>query len=378
MKIIVDENIPLGEEAFSEFGEVLLLNGRKINNEICKNADVLIVRSITCINEKLLSGTKIKYIGSATTGTDHVDIEYLAEKGIYFFSAAGCNSFSVSEYVWSAIITIANQQKISLKDMTLGIIGVGNIGSKVARAAEALDFEVIKNDPPLQKLFGSDEYCSLDDALSADIITLHVPLNMTGIDRTFHLIDSDTLDKIKPGAVLINSSRGSVIDNLSLKKRLVNNKNIFAVLDVWENEPQIDVDLLELVNIGTAHVAGYSLEGKVNGTVMVYNDLCKFLNISPLWKPTFPPVENDLVEINEATEIEEALYKIFERAYNINIDNNLLKKSEQLNVYEQPRYFDELRKNYKVRRELNNYIVRFKGKNEAVIKKLEALRLKIQ
>ena len=226
MKLIVDENISFGKEAFSEFGEITFAHGREINNNMLANADALITRSITKVNEELLSGTKVKFVGTATIGTDHIDLNYLQENDITFSSAAGCNSNAVKEYVLAAVSHIF-KHRIDIEDKSIGIIGVGNIGTKVAAISESLGLKVIRNDPPLQRLpagqtgeTGSDIYSKLEDALQCDIITCHVPLNLEGIDKTVHLINEETLRLIKPGTLLINSSRGAVVDNKALRERL--------------------------------------------------------------------------------------------------------------------------------------------------------------
>lgn len=208
MKIIVDENISFGKEAFSEFGEITFAHGREITNNMLGDAEALITRSITKVNEELLSGTKVKFVGTATIGTDHIDLNYLHENGIAFSSAAGCNSNAVKEYVLAAVSHVFKKHSMDIKNKSIGIIGVGNIGTKVAAISESLGLRVVRNDPPLLRETGSDIYSSLEEALKCDIITCHVPLNKEGADKTYHLINEETLRMIKPGTLLINSSRG--------------------------------------------------------------------------------------------------------------------------------------------------------------------------
>lgn len=355
MKIIVDENISFAEEAFSGLGEVILSHGRKITNEMLKDADALIVRSITNVNEELLKGTEVKFVGTATIGTDHIDLNYLKGNNIAFSSAAGCNSHAVKEYVFTSITYLCNKYGLSLESKSMGIIGIGNIGSKNVKVAEKLGLKVCKNDPPLQRLSGSNEYCSLEEALQCDIITFHVPLNKGGIDNTVHLLNESNLDLMKPGTILINSSRGPVVDNTALKERLESHKDLFVVLDVWEKEPDFDTELLELIELGSPHIAGYSLEGKVNGTTMVYDALCKHLNIEPAWRPTMPPVENNCLLFNPEDNFDKQLYDIFNQVYAVNEDDELMRKTLHEEVGDVGKYFDSLRKNYRLRRELNNY-----------------------
>ena len=355
MKLVVDENISFAEEAFGGFGEIILLNGRKIDNKILTGADALIVRSITNVNEELLKNTNVKFVGTATIGTDHIDLNYLKENGISFSSAAGCNSYAVTEYVFTTISNIITQKNIQKVSPTLGIVGFGNIGTKVARYAKTMGLKVFISDPPLERAGNPQKFHPLEKVLQSDIITFHVPLNMDGVDRTYHLLDEEKLKIVNPGTILINSSRGPVIENKVLLKRLIKENDLFVTLDVWENEPDFIPELLENIVYGTPHIAGYSLEGKVNGTKMVYDALCKFLGKEPVWIPSLPEVENNIIEIDETLDQFEILYSIFEKVYSIKEDDILLRNSLNMATELKKEYFDKLRKNYKYRRELNNY-----------------------
>jgi erythronate-4-phosphate dehydrogenase len=377
MKIIVDENISFGKEAFSDLGDVILSHGRKISNHMLNDADALIVRSITNVNRELLKDTKVKFVGTATIGTDHVDLEYLKRNNIAFSSAAGCNSHAVKEYVFTALTSLYNKYGLSFPGKSMGIIGIGNIGSKIVRVAGKLGLKVFKNDPPLQKESGSDEYCTLEEALQCDIITFHVPLNNGGIYNTVHLLNESNLPLIKPGAILINSSRGPVVDNRALKERLKKNNDIRVVLDVWEDEPDFDTGLLSLIEIGSPHIAGYSLEGKVNGTTLVYEALCKHLNIAPAWQPTLPSLTNNLLTFNSSDTLDKQLFDIFNRVYPVNEDDDLMRKTIIDDIKDVGKYFDSLRKNYRLRRELNNYKVDNTSAAQELKEILEELRVTI-
>ncbi len=377
MKIIVDENISFGEEAFSTLGDVVLSHGRKIDNKMLKNAYALVVRSITKIDESLLAGTSVKFVGTATIGTDHVDANYLERNGIAFASAAGCNSHAVKEYVFTAITYLINKYDLTLKDKTMGIIGIGNIGSKNVKVAEKLGLKVHKNDPPLERELRSSEFCSLDEALSCDIVTFHVPLNKGGADNTFHLLNEYNLPLIKPGAILINSSRGPVVNNNALKERLKRNNDLHVVLDVWEPEPEFDTELLSLVELGSPHIAGYSLEGKVNGTTMVYEALCRHLGITPEWQPVLPAVENSTIKIDSSDSQDQQLFDLFSHVYSIPEDNELMRKTLTDQKDNVGPYFDSLRKNYRLRRELNNYSYDSAGLNSAMQQVLSELRVQL-
>jgi erythronate-4-phosphate dehydrogenase len=377
MKLTVDENITFAREAFSGFGELRLMNGRAISNSELSDTDILIVRSITQVNEDLLKNSKIKFVGTATIGTDHVDLNYLSRNNIVFADAKGCNADSVAEYVFTALLKVASEGKISLKGKTIGVVGIGNIGSRVVKLAYSLGMIVLKNDPPLERKGIGKNYVSLDKILEADIITFHVPLNLEGIDKTFHLINETNLEKIKPGTILINSSRGSVIDNRTVQNEM-NRKNLRVILDVWEGEPSINIKLLENTKVGTSHIAGYSYEGKVNGTKMIYDSLCKFLNVEPIWQPNLPEIQNNELKIPDGDTDEEKLYRLFKSVYNLEMDDSLLRKISNYNSNEQCDYFDKLRKVYPVRREFSNYIVHLSDRDKQLTSVLETFRFQIK
>ncbi|MCF8259856.1 MAG: 4-phosphoerythronate dehydrogenase [Melioribacteraceae bacterium] len=371
MKLIIDENISFAEEAFSQFGEIHLYNGREITNEILSDADVLLVRSITNVNGDLLKGTKVKFVGTATIGTDHIDLQYLQKENIRFAFAPGCNSWAVTEYVYSAISHFIYQNKIGLTDKSFGIVGIGNIGKKVSRIAEQIGFDVKRNDPPRQEAEGLD-FNSLSEALDSDFITFHVPINKTGKYPTFHLL-GENIGLIKPDSFVINSSRGPVVDNQKLLENY-KRQNLTYVLDVWENEPQYIPELLSNSFVGTPHIAGYSFEGKVNGTTMLYNQLCEFLDVKSTWEPKLPKVDDNEIEYS-GDSVEELLYTIFRKSYLIFEDSNRLKKALNLPEHERGKHFDKLRKEYPFRRELNNYKAVIKKGNEQFNKILNAFRI---
>lgn len=357
MKIICDENISFAEAAFKQFGKVELLHGRKINNAALKNADALIVRSITQVNQALLENTNVKFVGTATIGTDHIDIDYLNKKNIKFADAAGCNSDAVAEYFFTALFRILVDKNISLKNKSIGVIGVGNIGSRIVKLAKTVGLEVIMNDPPLQRKTNGKNYASLEEALQADIITFHVPLTFEGKDKTFHLLDQKKIKSIKDGCILINASRGPVVENTGLSS-LIDKKRLNVVLDVWEHEPEVDIDLLNQTLIATPHIAGYSLEGKVNGTYLIYKNLCSFLGDTPAWQPTLAVPENSVIAVKDIYSIEQTLDFIFSKVYPILHDDKKMRHLNELDLAKRQSYFDLMRKEYPYRREFNNYSVK--------------------
>ncbi|HMU41912.1 MAG TPA: 4-phosphoerythronate dehydrogenase [Ignavibacteriaceae bacterium] len=371
MKIICDENISFAEAAFSQFGKVELLQGRKINNAALNKADVLIVRSITKVDKSLLENTNIKFVGTATIGTDHVDINYLNKRNIKFADAAGCNSDAVTEYLFTALFRILADKNISLKNKSMGVIGVGNIGSRVVKLAKAVGLEVIMNDPPLQRKTSSKDYAPLEEALQADIVTFHVPLTLDGKDKTIHLLDQKKIKSMKDGIILINASRGPVVDNTALSS-FIDKKKLNVVLDVWEHEPEVDINLLNQTLIATPHIAGYSLEGKVNGTYLIYKNFCNFLGETPTWQPTLAMPEDSLITAEENKSIEETLNFIFSQVYQIRRDDKKMRHLYDLDAKIRPSYFDLMRKEYPYRREFNNYFV--KNPSTQLKKILEAFR----
>lgn len=376
INIVADENLAYPFELFSQFGDVQLINGRKITNSVLKNADALIIRSVTEVNESILTGTNIKFVGTATIGTDHIDTEYLTSKGISFASAPGCNSYAVAEYVIAALLDTAVKNNFSLENKTIGVVGIGNVGSKVVRYCEALGMKVLKNDPPLFRRGKLKDAIQLNDILESDIISLHVPLTIEGEDKTYHLIDKDKLKLLKDNTVLINTSRGAVVDNNALAE-IIEQKNLKVILDVWENEPVINNSLVNLVQIGTPHIAGYTLEGKVNGSIMVYEALAEFLGKENTNRINLPGVHHDPIEYDFLMSKEVALNSIIKNIYNIARDHHNFLRINSLMDNGQGKYFDMLRKEYPLRREFNNYSVKLNRSDIAIERILKKLRFTV-
>lgn len=373
LKIIADENLAYPVELFSHFGNVTLVNGRKITNTVLKDKDALIVRSVTEVNSSLLEGSNIKFVGTATIGTDHIDTEYLKSRKIAFVSAPGCNSYAVAEYVLSAMLYLAEKDKFRLKDKTIGIVGIGNVGSKVVRFCEALGMKVLKNDPPLYRAGKLADFVPLNEILKADIITLHVPLTFEGEDKTYHLLNAEALNQLSKSSILINTSRGSVIDERALI-HTIDRKNLRVVLDVWENEPVISEVLMSKVALGTAHIAGYSLEGKVNGTIMVYEALAEYFNKEKNINIKLPLVQDNQFFFNDSSDWETNLNSIVQKIYNIESDHIRLMESISLDENGIRNHFDRLRKDYPLRREFNNYKIGLTEYDSELKKLMTALR----
>ena len=280
MKIIADSKIPFLKGVFEPYGVVEYYAGKEITPEVVKDADALIVRTRTRCDAALLQGSSVKFIATATIGFDHIDTDYCKKSGIAWKNAPGCNAGSVMQYVASVLTRLSINYHFDFNETTLGVIGVGNVGSKVARMASLLGMKVLLNDPPRERKEGRGAFVSLNEiADRADIITFHVPLNRGGADNTFHLFNHDFAKQIKPGSIIINSSRGEVVSGNVLKKVLKEKYLKAAVLDVWENEPVIDAGLVPLIDMATPHIAGYSIDGKANGTAMSVRAVSNFFNL---------------------------------------------------------------------------------------------------
>ncbi len=373
MKIIVDENIPYGKESFGTLGTVETAPGRQINRDVLLDADALIVRSITKVNAALLENTPVRFVGTCTIGEDHIDKAYLAANGITFTSAPGCNANSVGEYITAALLVLADRYQLRLDELSLGIVGVGNVGSRVFQKATALGMRCVLNDPPLYDQTNDSIYRPIDEILECDIITFHTPLEKAGKYPTYHLCDKEFLRWLKPGAILINSSRGAVVDNYDLEEALRTEHIRAAVLDVWENEPTPNPELLRLAAIATPHIAGYSFDGKVNGTTQVYEALCASLGFDATWSPQdfLPPPPLPEITVNPAGN--HALTGAVLSIYDIMADDSNMRGILDLPRDEYAAYFDGLRKNYPVRREFFNTVAHLSHQDERVANILEGI-----
>ena len=373
IKIIADDKIPFLKGVLEPYADVTYLPGKQITRDVIMNADALLIRTRTKCTDTLLKGTRVKFIGTATIGFDHIDTQYCEKNKIKWINAPGCNSFSVQQYIAAALLKIASEFRFSLKDKTIGIIGVGNVGSKIEKFAKILGMKVLLNDPPRARKEGEKAFNSLDKILyESDIVTVHVPLNVVGEDRTYNLFNETSFKKMQKDAWFFNSSRGEVTDTAALKELLRSGKLGGAVIDVWENEPDIDQELMAKAFIATPHIAGYSTDGKANGTAMVVNSLCKYFEISlKNWypenvpQPASPEITIDGRGKSEEDIIREAVFK----TYNIAVDDLKLRFS--------PSDFEKQRGEYPLRREFTSYKIDLKGGSKKVQKMLEELGFKI-
>ena len=373
MKIIIDNKIPYIKGALEPFAEVVYLPGSETTAEVVKDADAIITRTRTKCNKDILGNSSVKFIATATIGFDHIDTEYCKATGIEWTNAPGCNAESVNQYITSALFSWSMKNRTDLKDKTIGIIGVGQVGSRVAKTCEILGMKVLLNDPPRERVEGSEIFVSLKTIQEkADIITFHVPLNMKGEDSTFHLVNDIFIQELNKKPLLINSCRGEVFNTKAINNA-VDYKTISGlIIDCWENEPQIDLDLLNKVDFGTPHIAGYSKDGKANGTKMSVQAVSRFFNLGiDNWKPANIELpENTVIEIDGNQRRE---YSILAEAilstYDIENDFDALKTS--------PESFEKLRGDYPVRREFNSYSIKSKNIESKTLEKLKQLGFKI-
>jgi erythronate-4-phosphate dehydrogenase len=374
MKIITDNKIPYIKGALEPFAEVIYMPGNETTAEAVKNADALITRTRTKCTKEILRGSKVKFIATATIGFDHIDTAFCKEAGIEWTNAPGCNAESVNQYIASALLSWAMKNRVDLKEKTIGIVGVGQVGSRIAKTCKTIGMKVLLNDPPRERKEGSGKFVSLKIIQEkADIITFHVPLNMQGADSTYHLVDNSFIKELNKKPLLINSCRGEVF-NTETVKNAVDNKTISGlIIDCWENEPKIDLELLNKVDFGTPHIAGYSKDGKANGTKMSVQAVSRFFNLGiDDWEPEEIELpKNTVIEIDGNQRRE---YSILAEAilstYDIENDFYMLKNNPQL--------FEKQRGDYPVRREFGTYTIHAKKIEEETLEKLRLLEFKIK
>ena len=358
MKVICDSDIPFLKGALEPYFEVSYVRGCDIDRDMVKDADALVIRTRTRCDSRLLEGSKVRFIATATIGYDHIDTAWCESNGIKWTNAPGCNSWSVQQYVGSLLVTLSRHMSFSFRDKTIGVVGVGNVGSKVARLAALLGFKVLLCDPPRARREGTNAFVTLDEIIDrSDIITLHVPLIRDGEDATYHLFDKNRLSSLSRNQILINTSRGEVVDNAALKEVLLQKSICTAALDVWENEPRIDRELMNLLFIGTPHIAGYSVDGKATGTTMSVQAIGKFFD-QPCrnWEVPEVPQSTQPSEFSiDATgkTPQEVLADAILYTYDVRNDDTALMSDISS--------FEKLRSNYPVRREFPAFSVRLQN-----------------
>lgn len=375
MLIVADENIPLLDAFFAGFGEIRRVPGRSIDRATVEQADVLLVRSVTNVNRALLEGSKVRFVGTCTIGTDHLDLDYFNEAGITWSSAPGCNARGVVDYVLGSLMTLAEIEGVDLTQRTYGVIGAGEVGGRLIKVLKGLGWQVKVCDPPRQAAEGGD-YVSLEQIIEqCDVISLHTPLTRSGEGATWHLFDEPRLQQLKPGTWLINAARGPVVDNVALRKVLLEREDLQAVLDVWEAEPQVDVALAELCVLATPHIAGYSLDGKQRGTAQIYQAYCEFIGqpVSIQLGDLLPAPWLSEVSLHADSDPAWALAMLCRGVYDPRRDDADFRSTLLGSVGEQRAAFDVLRKQYPVRREIEGLKVRIEGDSPALRQIVSAL-----
>jgi erythronate-4-phosphate dehydrogenase len=349
MKIYYEDSLPYAEQFFADLAQCQVFSHRTVTADTLADADILLVRSTTKVNEQLLSlNQQLKFVGTATAGTNHMDFDYLQGRGIETASAAGCNAVAVAEYVLSAIFVMAEKLAWLLADKTVGIVGAGHVGSALEQKLKALGIKTLLCDPPLQDKGDPREFVDMQQIMACDVISLHVPLVKDGLYPTAHLFDRNRLATLTADQILINACRGEVLDNQAALSLFKQGKAMNLVLDVWENEPLIDLELVPYVALATAHIAGHTIEGKARGTEMLYHKVCELLN-KPICKQLsdYLPVADPLIlEISDNGEEQDVIKGLILSVYDIRNDNLQFKAS-----INEPEQFGYIRKNYAIRRE---------------------------
>lgn len=369
MKIIIDNKIPYIQGVLEPYAEVLYLAGNETTPEIAKDADAIITRTRTKCNQHLLEGSSVKMIATATIGFDHIDSDYCQKNNIEWTNAPGCNSWSVAQYIMAALHTLAEKKQLKLDEYTIGVVGAGNVGSKVARLCEIIGMKVLINDPPRQRKEGNDGFVSIEEIQEkADIITFHTPLSREGNDKTYHIVSSEFINKCKKGLIFINSSRGEVMETGSILKSFNSEQISEAIIDCWENEPEINLELLAKAFIATPHIAGYSKDGKANGTSMSIQAISRKFKLGmDNWQcENVELPESTIIEIDgTGKKMQQILTEVILTTYRIEEDSRRLKKS--------PQTFEKQRGDYPVRREFPVYSIKSKGVEQCTLTVLKEL-----
>lgn len=383
MLIVADENIPLLDAFFGDMGEIRRVSGRTMSAEDVRDADVLLVRSVTRVNHTLLENSRVRFVGTATIGTDHIDLAWLKEKGIHFSAAPGCNANSVAEYVLSVLSLYA--ERCALGDwsqLSVGIVGVGNVGRELAEKLGRLGFNVKLCDPPRaeREHEAADTFVDLNEALACDVVSFHTPLTRDGAHPTYHMIGARELAGLSAEQLLINAGRGEVIDGAALLERLNQANAPLVALDVWEQEPKISPELVNKVWLATPHIGGYSLEGKVQGTEMIYRAMSRFMGL-PMRKQAgqfLPEPALSKVSFTSAADECAAIRIALRACYDPRQDDARLRHAMKAPTDERGAAFDRLRRDYPVRRECSSLKVQLKGTSKSLQDSFRAIGFKLK
>lgn len=376
MQIVADENIPLLDEFFAAFGDIRRYPGRAIDRAALGDAEVLLVRSVTRVDRALLQGSKVRFVGTCTIGTDHLDLEYFAEAGIAWSSAPGCNARGVVDYVLGCLLTLAERSGARLPELRYGVVGAGQVGGRLVEVLRGMGWDVRVCDPPRQAAEGGD-FVDLPSILrDCDVISLHTPLDA----GTRHLIGATELPQLKPGAWLINASRGAVVDNAALKAHLQGGADLLVALDVWEGEPLVDAELAALCQLATPHIAGYSLDGKLRGTAQIYQAYCRAMQLDEAVQLSdlLPAPWLEAVQLHESADIGWALASLCRMVYDPRRDDADFRRALVGDDGQRRAAFDALRKHYPYRREIEGLPVTLSGDAAHLAQLATALGCRLQ
>jgi erythronate-4-phosphate dehydrogenase len=375
MRILADENIPLVDAFFAEHGDIRRMPGRSINKAALEQSEVLLVRSVTRVDRELLEGSTVRFVGTCTIGTDHLDLDYFEEAGIDWASAPGCNARGVVDYVLGSLLALAEGEGVGLEDRRYGVVGAGEVGGRLVEVLRGLGWDVRVCDPPRQAR-EVGEFVDLDEILTeCDVISLHTPLTLDGEHPTFHLLDRARLEQLRPGAWLINAARGAVVDNVALREELARRPDIQAVLDVWEGEPQVDVALAELCWIATPHIAGYSLDGKLRGTAQIYHAFCASKGLEPTVElaALMPVASLCGLSFDASAKPADMLATICRAVYDPRRDDAAFRRSLSESEDQRRIDFDRLRKQYPPRREIDGLHIDISSEQPQLVQLVQAL-----
>lgn len=375
MLIVADENIPLLDAFFEGFGEIRRYPGRAIDAACVKDADLLLVRSVTRVDQQLLEGSRVRFVGTCTIGTDHLDLDYFAQAGIHWSSAPGCNARGVVDYVLGSLLTLAELEGVELSKRVYGVVGAGEVGGRLVRVLRGLGWKVLVCDPVRQAREGGD-FVSLDTILAeCDTISLHTPLQRGGEHPTWHLLGAPQLSRLRTGAWLVNAARGPVVDNNALRELLLRRDDVHAVLDVWEEEPQVNLALADLCTLATPHIAGYSLDGKQRGTAQIYQAFCRWQGLAEQVQlaDLLPPPALARLDLAASAEPAWALTTLCRAVYDPRRDDADFRRSLSDDAAQQRAAFDLLRKHYPVRREIEGLAVHLHGEAPQLAQVVSAL-----
>lgn len=375
MRILADENIPLVDAFFGAFGPIRRQGGRGIDRAALGDSEILLVRSVTEVDRALLQGSAVRFVGTCTIGTDHLDLDYFREAGIAWASAPGCNARGVVDYVLGSLLALAEHHGLSLRERCYGVVGAGQVGGRLLDVLRGLGWRVLVCDPPRQAREGGD-YVDLETILrECDAISLHTPLTRDGAWPTHHLLGAEQLVRLKPGAWLINAARGAVVDNAALREILQQRRDLDAVLDVWEGEPLADPQLADLCRLATPHIAGYSLDGKLRGTAQIYAAFCAWLGVPEevVLDELLPEPWLAQLGVQADADPEWALATLCRAVYDPRRDDADFRRSLHGDAQARRAAFDALRKHYPLRREIDGLRVNLDGEGEELARWVRAL-----